>query len=670
MNKPQVLSINELFSGKYHFDIPIYQRSYAWQDYENRQLIQDIKESAKKNPEGNYYLGGLVVYQKDRTSNSYQVIDGQQRLTSLYIALIALKKIYEDSNLVLPPEVLRFEYRPLSDKTLDNLTQNPDDTNDSNRMVEAYGSLKSEILKVQKELPNFKDYFLKQTKIILISLPSKTNLNHYFEIMNSRGEQLEPHEYIKAKLLEAFKDYPSEGQAFDMIWNACSNMNNWVQMNFLKDYREKLFGANWAEIPSKNGIFDQLVNNINLNNKNQSTHESDDGFVSLESIIKNAENISKESEANNKNERELYSVIDFPNFLLQVLQIFLKKSPNNNQTISLDDKDLITSFEKQLLSYDQNQFRSNVKLFAELLLRLRVLFDRFVIKSGIDKSIRTWDIGFYQTNEKNNAYFVQSFKEDLYKKIILLLSMFHVSYPSQNYKYWLIAVLYYLNNEVNYSKLEGDVKQNFGEQYCDFLETLAKNFLRYRYLASNENRYDFQNFIYEDEPRCVLNYDGLNKGTGVENFIFNAFDYILLKNIKTAPTNVIDTFGLKELPEGIESNFEFTYRNSVEHFYPQNPPDKNNDIIKDKEINGVKIKDMFGNLALISRRANSMLNNDFPLAKLVNYGENPEVKLSLKYQLMMQMAKENKEKEICWGEAEIVSFSEKAKELIKKFLGN
>lgn len=71
---------------KGHFFVPDYQRGYRWGENEVRQLLDDIYE----NGEEKYYLQPIVVKKRD---NDYELIDGQQRLTTLYLILTFLKKI-------------------------------------------------------------------------------------------------------------------------------------------------------------------------------------------------------------------------------------------------------------------------------------------------------------------------------------------------------------------------------------------------------------------------------------------------------------------------------------------------------------------------------------------------------------------------------------------------
>ena len=81
------IEISKIFNEDTYI-IPIYQRNYAWEEKEIYQLLDDIISA-----EENYYLGTLIVNKKD--DNNYEVIDGQQRLTTLYLLGIFLNNNIE-----------------------------------------------------------------------------------------------------------------------------------------------------------------------------------------------------------------------------------------------------------------------------------------------------------------------------------------------------------------------------------------------------------------------------------------------------------------------------------------------------------------------------------------------------------------------------------------------
>ncbi|MEF1337557.1 DUF262 domain-containing protein, partial [Vibrio rotiferianus] len=127
------LSVEKLFDSKTQYVIPIYQRNYAWGAPEIEQLIQDISDAAglitqsdgsDTFEQGKYYLGSLVVYQREKQSYRsevvYETIDGQQRHTTLSILLAYLrnKKVLDESEQQKLAINLTFDSRPKSSRAL------------------------------------------------------------------------------------------------------------------------------------------------------------------------------------------------------------------------------------------------------------------------------------------------------------------------------------------------------------------------------------------------------------------------------------------------------------------------------------------------------------------------------------------------------------------------
>lgn len=161
---------------------------------------------------------------------------------------------------------------------------------------------------------------------------------------------------------------------------------------------------------------------------------------------------------------------------------------------------------------------------------------------------------------------------------------------------------------------------------------------------------DFETIIYKNDFESKnkdlddLCWDNVNKGCDVANFIFNYYDYIVWKKDPN------------KYPK-----FEFSYRTSVEHFYPQNP------------MNGYKkldeeFLDNFGNLCLISRTMNSKFGNNMPKAKLENFGNIEEVRNGLSIKLLEMMSRISGSNADQWQEKEIEKFGEECKERIKNSL--
>jgi hypothetical protein len=91
-------TLARIFSDAYAFEIPPYQRPYAWELEQTRQLLSDlVEEMDKPNPNGGTYFLGSVVLIKPPADPKSQVVDGQQRLTTLTILLSVLRDLTKDS---------------------------------------------------------------------------------------------------------------------------------------------------------------------------------------------------------------------------------------------------------------------------------------------------------------------------------------------------------------------------------------------------------------------------------------------------------------------------------------------------------------------------------------------------------------------------------------------
>lgn len=96
--KPQSLTIKALFGNQDAlYQIPRYQRPYSWGDEQIEKLWEDLRESQMNN-ESNYFLGSIITAKPQETSNYLDVVDGQQRLTTLLILLCVCRDLYPDIN--------------------------------------------------------------------------------------------------------------------------------------------------------------------------------------------------------------------------------------------------------------------------------------------------------------------------------------------------------------------------------------------------------------------------------------------------------------------------------------------------------------------------------------------------------------------------------------------
>ena len=637
----KTLTISDLFNdkNKCNYIIPIYQRNYAWGDDEISSLLQDIKNACERNKEQdkNYYIGSLVVY--CRENGDFEVIDGQQRLTTLTLIMHYLGKLNFRN--------VFFEHRDESEQALSNLNSEKLPSNFSqaleiiNKGIHEWGDNKT----------NFAKFLLEKVEIIRTEVPEGTDLNHYFEIMNTRGEQLEKHEILKARLMKKLPKGIKQS-LFAKIWGACSDMSRYVVMGIIEpELRKNIFGEDWTNIPK---TFTEIVDNYKGEEKDttpdvdsQKNGNSESDEPSIISLIGSYNDKIVQSIQNNEfTNGSFNSVIDFPNFLMHVLRIYLEQNPKDKavRDISLDEKYLLSYF-------DEEWDKDDVIKFIDVLLSCRYLFDKYVIKSStLRAEDEHWSLWKIIKGKSSNYYYKNTFGSDKSesndtdtnkqtKNAIMLLSMFHVSNPSRIYKNWLYAVLRWLfKNKDNITP----------DNYVDFLEDLCDKF----YFGNNCQGKDITDIILDKvEVEFEFNLGSKesseykkywDRGVNVPNFVFNRLDYQLWKlpgeKVKDFLKN--DGWLTENTKNAIWKKFRFTFRSSVEHHYPQHP------------IDGQRIEDvdMFGNLYLLSQSKNSRLNNLTPVAKrdIIKPWNNCD---SLKQVIMMSHDK--------WGEDEIKVHGEK-----------
>lgn len=600
----QALTVKELLSDVCRYVVPMYQRNYAWGEGEINQLIQDINDYQKKNnkkrPENisTYYIGTLVVFK--RHDHSFEVIDGQQRFTTLSLLANCLKVLAKNNESI--PDMswyqksnIDFESRPKSTATFSAFTNGVETYNlkgdeYNHDLINGFDLLCKGLLGLGNHLTDFCEYLFNYVQITRVHVPKDTDLNHYFEVMNNRGEQLEKHEIVKARLMSELNMIQSDSekeactQVLTKVWDATANMERYVQYGFSPKERHSIFGINdWGVFVPKN--FNELMRCVDISTK--SSQDTDETHISLMQMLKQPPNIIRDNNTELTSER-FSSVINFSNFLLHVLRIWAKKD------IPLDDKRLIEQFEEHILK-TENPIEK-IKEFTFTLLKCKFMFDQFIIKRDFATDKDSWSLKrLHWYSEKSSSY-SNTFSEDedgykgINRRILMLLSAFHVSTPTLVYKHWLNGTLYYLCQQEDVN----------AQEYLAALEKLARQFIFLRFLKFGVGT-DYFAMIYEnlESDSNEIDFSKLEFENIENNFVFNYLDYLIWCKELNSPDN--------EKMEIIEK-FEFTFRSSVEHFYPQHPIEGHTALPKNS-LNS------FGNLCLISHSKNSRLSNFQPNAK-------------------------------------------------------
>lgn len=198
------LTVGDIFGN---FFVASYQRGYRWGEAEVTQLLDDIRESNGST----YYLQPLVV--KARGEDSWELVDGQQRLTTLYLILKYLKDAHLPS--VTINYSLTYETRPGSREYLDNPdAANADSNIDFSHMHQAYKCIHEWFTKFEHrsthEATRLYGHLFEGVKVLWYEAPATVDSRDLFTRLNVGRIPLTDAELVKAQLLSHGRD--SSGQ--------------------------------------------------------------------------------------------------------------------------------------------------------------------------------------------------------------------------------------------------------------------------------------------------------------------------------------------------------------------------------------------------------------------------------------------------------------------------
>lgn len=500
MNKP--ISIRDILTeGRYI--IPIYQRNFAWSNREITQLICDIYQY-----DNDYYLGTLIVHVENHRS---YVVDGQQRLTALNL----IHAVLNSGNQKLSSN-LEFESRPKCRTYLDGLLGNYHYTKAEGNVDVSVFAMKEGVEVVENYLINsgierfsvekFAKRFYDNTFLFCAELPKATDLNHYFEIMNSRGEQLEQHETVKALLMSKIgENYQRE---VDTVWNACSMMDSHV-LQVLNDFKYIDFKfSEYGDMPS---FSDDLT-----------------PFTMTEIIAGNdGQKATNQDDSNNCTIEKYRSILDFSNFLLVALSLYIGD-------VVLDDKKLRSQFQKAA--------HIDAKGFIEHLLRCRILFDKYVIKMAYDNEEKwQWEIKTYDIAD---SVLRSSFGDGHEKhQIRMLQSMLQVSFSNNSNKKWLLELMRVIIHFDKHS--EADMTREIVNNLIEYSKMRSSQVCEYD-MGTKTNHFIFNYLDYLLWQKYYDHVRGQESNEGMDNMARHIF----------ANKNSFH-------------EFRFTIRSSIEHLWPQ-----------------------------------------------------------------------------------------------------
>lgn len=326
-------SINDLLN--YNFIIPSYQRGYRWTEQQVTDLLDDIWEFTYKNDKEWYCLQPLVLTKYKTDYNNYEVIDGQQRLTTIYLILKYLK----ENNFEI-----EYQTRKGSKNFLENINEDINEKEAENNidffyMYQAYKTIKKWFDKYKEQDPNqFNKTLLDKVKVIWyeVEVDSVKKAIEIFTRINMGKIPLTNAELIKALFLNSSNfDYKDNekiklkqleiASEWDTIEYALQNDEMWYFINNSEQ-----------ENPNRIGFIFNLIaeKDPNTNDEYATFRSFSNEFKNKKDINENWKEIKQTFQRFEEwfSDRELYHKIGYLIAVGKEIKDLLRESKNKTKT--------------------------------------------------------------------------------------------------------------------------------------------------------------------------------------------------------------------------------------------------------------------------------------------------------------------------------------------------
>lgn len=284
-------NLRSLFINDDRYIVPSFQRPYRWTKKEAKQLFDDITQAFNSNED--YFVGNIVIARGNDDKARPQIIDGQQRILTLWMYLKVLAILtnvsrleemlsirdWEDERVLSKIDSFVFEEADQSGIE-DLLTWNQDDFKSKTKEISKLGQIQSNAVYIYKWLQEyfsridntsqtaFWKYFIDRVYLLPIVLDGKdmaeatTRALTIFETINNRGLDLADADILKAKLYEMASSM-KEGDDFISLWKdlgqKCVELN--VPINDVFRYYLRILRAKNDQTTSEPNLRNFFLNN-------------------------------------------------------------------------------------------------------------------------------------------------------------------------------------------------------------------------------------------------------------------------------------------------------------------------------------------------------------------------------------------------------------------------
>jgi len=584
----KLLSIDDIIRGKHQYNIPRYQRLYVWKDTQVITLLEEFQEACKNN-KSLFYLGGILVVRQRFSNETYDLIDGQQRFTTLWLLSHELGNSLKDFTRIDDKPRLRFAIREQVTDYFHGVLKADQDMNINineeesslQRIINARNIIRGfiqEQLKDDVRIEQLVIFIREKVKLVVSEVPQDTDLNKLFEVINNRGLQLQHQDILKSRLMSLIPT-KEERIRYEKIWNACSGMEDYIE-NTLKELIGRSIGDAY-NIDTKEIDVDSILARW------QENEDDNNGSLKLSVILAEEEAIFMNSQQKilqteddplGRTDDELEkvrSILTFPQLLLHTLRIFLYNK-REKDIPRIDEKELLFIFREHAGINNEGQ----AKGFLRLLWNVRVAFDVHIIKWVTKENSEVHQVKSLEKYFSNNGWYLRRRTPENDDGFSLLQSMLYHSQQSIT-QYWITPLLYKCLETSDTGKLYTYLRKLDNTLFCTGNESIL-----------SERTW---NIIGKDLDSRTLDYNinALNAKSGVHflHYWFYKLDFVLW-------------YLLKDQKGKSWKEYRMTAKNSVEHISPQQPRQEDESKVTPENL------DDFGNLVLVSRSINSTYGNN------------------------------------------------------------
>lgn len=420
--------LSKIFSSEFNYNIPSYQRPYSWTTQEAGILFDDLYDFYKnEDKEENYFLGSIVLIKQDDYPKS-DVIDGQQRLTTLTILLAVIAHGLSDSDDrdefknyinekgiksqgIKPKPRLKIRERDniffksyIQELKIDELiTLKPDeqDTEAKANIIRNAEILQKKITESfsnEAGIFNFGSFLVQRCYLVVVSTPSQQSAFRIFSVMNSRGMNLLATDIIKSDVIGKINE--DNRDDYTEKWEEIETQLGRDDFNDLFGHIRMIKMKSKAKKSLQEEFYKYVLTDINNDTAIDFIDKVLEPYSDAYNIIKKAVYTSTENAEKVNNILKWLNRIDNSDWLPPAMVFYCKYKTESDKLLTFFEKlERLASY-MRMTSFDINH---RIERYARLISDLQDEKDDSIYSESIELS----------ASEQNS--FISELNSDIYK---------------------------------------------------------------------------------------------------------------------------------------------------------------------------------------------------------------------------------------------------------------